>query len=65
MLEFLIENTAKNVNKNVPKDRQVAEKYKIPFFKRTEYWKTRNSRDYTGNSPLHFCFEIHNKKIRY
>jgi len=65
MLHFLVDNTAKNVNKNVPKDKKIIEKYKIPFFKRSEYWKTRNSRDFTGNSPLHFCFEIINKKVRY
>lgn len=65
MLEFLVKDTSKNVNKNVPKDKQVPEKYKIPFFKRTLYWKTRSNRDFTGNSPLHFCFEIINKKLRY
>ena len=65
MLHFLVDNTAKNVNKNVPKDKKIIEKYKIPFFKRSEYWKTRSARDFTGNSPLHFCFEIINKKVRY
>ena len=57
MLKFLIEGSDKGGDKYILKD--------LSPLKERKYWKTRDNRDLTGNSPLHYCFEVQNKEKRY
>jgi len=66
MLEFLIKDTRKGINDNLPEHKKFPVKYRIlDATKFNQYWKTRRNRDAMGNSPLHFCYEIQDTELRY